>query len=195
MIEIILSVFSVCISHVFSLVKKDSANHIENRNGLGCFFYIYGEIQTPFMLIETLISIFDRDLTKLKTEIELFEDETSIWTIEKNIANSAGNLCLHLTGNLLAFIGAQLGNTGYVRNRDLEFSAKDIPKAELVKQIEETMIVIHQTLNKLTEDDLNKDYPVVVFAEKMTIGYFLVHLATHLGYHLGQINYHRRLLG
>ena len=147
------------------------------------------------MLIETLISIFDRDLTKLKTEIKLYEDEASIWTIEKNITNSAGNLCLHLTGNLRAFVGAQLGDTGYVRNRELEFSAKNIPKTELVKQIEETITAVHQTLHKLSEDDLNKEFPVVVFGEKMTTGYFLVHLATHLGYHLGQINYHRRLLG
>ena len=147
------------------------------------------------MLINILISIFNRDLTKLKTEIQLYENEANLWLIEKNIANSAGNLCLHLTGNLRAFIGAQLGNSGYVRHRDLELSSKNIPKAELIRQIEETIIVVSQTLNKLTEDDLSQDYPVVVFAEKMTTGYFLVHLATHLGYHLGQVNYHRRLLG
>ena len=147
------------------------------------------------MLINILISIFNRDLTKLKTEIELYENEANLWLVEKNIANSAGNLCLHLTGNLRAFIGAQLGNSGYVRHRDLEFSSKNIPKAELIRQIEETIIVVSQTLNKLTEDDLSQGYPVVVFAEKMTTGYFLTHLATHLGYHLGQINYHRRLLG
>ena len=147
------------------------------------------------MLINILISIFNRDLTKLKTEIELYENEASLWVVEKSIANSAGNLCLHLTGNLRAFIGVQLGNSGYVRDRDLEFSSKDIPKAELIRQIEETIAVVNQTLNKLTEDDLNREYSVVVFAEKMTTDYFLIHLATHLGYHLGQINYHRRLLG
>lgn len=147
------------------------------------------------MLTHTLISIFIRDLTKLKTEIELYENEANLWLVEKNIANSAGNLCLHLTGNLRAFIGAQLGNCGYVRQRELEFSSKDIPKAELIRQIEETIMVVSQTLNKLTEEDLNREYPIVVFAEKMTTGYFLVHLATHLGYHLGQVNYHRRLLG
>ena len=147
------------------------------------------------MLTNILISIFNRDLTKLKTEIELYENEANLWLVEKSIANSAGNLCLHLTGNLRAFIGAQLGNSGYVRHRELEFSSKDIPKAELIRQIEETIMVVCQTLNKLTEEDLNREYPIVVFAEKMTTGYFLVHLATHLGYHLGQVNYHRRLLG
>lgn len=147
------------------------------------------------MLANILLSIFSRDLIKLKTEIELYKTEANLWLVEKSIANSAGNLCLHLTGNLRAFIGAQLGNTGYIRHRDLEFSSKNIPKAELISQIEETIMVVSQTLNKLTEEDLNREYPVVVFAEKMTTGYFLVHLATHLGYHLGQINYHRRLLG
>lgn len=147
------------------------------------------------MLANILLSIFSRDLIKLKTEIELYKTEANLWLVEKSIANSAGNLCLHLTGNLRAFIGAQLGNTGYIRHRELEFSTKEIPKAELIRQIEETIMVVSQTLNKLTEEDLNREYPVVVFAEKMTTGYFLVHLATHLGYHLGQINYHRRLLG
>ena len=147
------------------------------------------------MLANILLSIFSRDLIKLKTEIELYKTEANLWLVEKSIANSAGNLCLHLTGNLRAFIGAQLGNTGYIRHRDLEFSSKNIPKAELISQIEETIMVVSQTLNKLTEEDLNREYPVVVFAEKMTTGYFIVHLATHLGYHLGQINYHRRLLG
>ena len=146
------------------------------------------------MLIQTLKSLFDRDLKRLRTEIDIYNNEQTLWHIEKNIANSAGNLCLHLIGNLNTYIGATIGKTNYVRNREQEFSLKGIPKMELLKQIDETIAVINSSLDKLTEDDLTKEYPILVFSEKTTTGYLLIHLTTHLTYHLGQINYHRRLL-
>lgn len=146
------------------------------------------------MLIETVKTLFARDLATLKSEIESYQDEKKIWVVDKNIANAAGNLCLHLIGNLNSFIGAELGKSGYVRNRELEFSLKDIPKAELITKIEETMIVVENSLKSLTDEDLKKEFPVVLSGKIMSTEYFLVHLTTHLAYHLGQINYHRRLL-
>lgn len=146
------------------------------------------------MIIESLKSLFNRDLNKLKTEIELYQNESTIWAIDKNISNSAGNLCLHLIGNLNTYIGAEIGKTGYVRDRPLEFSLKDIPKSELILKIENTIEVINNTLDLLTEKDLEEVYPQIVFEKEMTTGFFLIHLSTHLAYHLGQINYHRRLL-
>jgi len=146
------------------------------------------------MIIDSIKSLFDRDLKKLKREIELYSTEANLWIVDKQITNCAGNLCYHLIGNLKHFVGSQLGNTGYVRQRDLEFSRKDIPRVELLEEIDETLKIVGTTLDTLTNEDLSKEYPIVVFKEKMTIGYFLIHLATHLNYHLGQINYHRRLL-
>lgn len=146
------------------------------------------------MIIESLQSLYNRDLNKLKAEIEAYQHESVIWKTDQNISNSAGNLCLHLIGNLNHFIGAYLGNTGYIRNRDLEFSLKDIPKTELTEKVEATLTMINTVLCQLTPEDLEKEYPLVVFEDKMTTGYFLIHLITHLDYHLGQINYHRRLL-
>ena len=146
------------------------------------------------MVIETLKKIFQRDLEKLKQEIISYNNESNLWRIEKGIANSAGNLCLHLVGNLNTYIGAEIGKTGYVRDRDREFSQKNIPKDELVKRIEETIAVVANGLSKLKEEDLEKEYSLLVFKEKTSTGYFLTHLAVHLGYHLGQVNYHRRLL-
>src|SRR5882757_3960735 len=146
------------------------------------------------MLPETLKALFNRDLNKLKKEIELYQNEKTIWLIEKDIANSAGNLCLHLIGNLNSFIGATIGKNNYVRNRPLEFSLKDIPRAELINEIEKTIVVVNNALDMLDDDILKNEYPVLVFDEKTTTGYFLVHLTTHLAYHLGQVNYHRRLL-
>ena len=148
------------------------------------------------MIIETLKSLYDRDLKKLRTEIESYADEAAIWKVSGKITNSAGNLSQHLVGNLKSFIGANLGDSGYVRHRDLEFSNKNTPRAELLQMIDETIDVVAATLDKLTPDQLAQVYPIVVFADRsepMTTGWFLVHLATHLSYHLGQINYHRRL--
>jgi hypothetical protein len=146
------------------------------------------------MVIESLKVLFNRDLNKLKFEIESYEFEKQIWVIDKNISNSAGNLCLHLIGNLNTYIGAEIGKTDYVRNRPLEFSLKDIPKSELISKIESTIDVINKSLDSLTEKNLEQIYPQIVFEKEMTTGFFLIHLSAHLAYHLGQINYHRRLL-
>lgn len=146
------------------------------------------------MLIESLKSLFNRDLNKLKSEIELYQKESQIWEIKENISNSAGNLCLHLIGNLNTYIGAEIGKTGYIRNRPLEFSLKDIPKSELIEKIEDTILVVNKAIDSLTERDLEQIYPQIVFEKEMTTGFFLIHLSTHLAYHLGQINYHRRMI-
>jgi uncharacterized damage-inducible protein DinB len=146
------------------------------------------------MLLTTITTIFERDLKKLHTEIELYQQEENLWATDKKINNSAGNLCMHLTGNLNTYIGKELGNTGYVRNRELEFSQKNVPRAQLLEMITDTSKMLHTVLQSLSAADLEKEYPVIVFTEKMTTGFFLVHLASHLAYHLGQVNYHRRLL-
>lgn len=146
------------------------------------------------MIVNTLKTLFNRDLTKLKSEIELYENENTIWLVEKGITNSAGNLTLHLIGNLNTYIGAEIGKTNYIRNRALEFSQKNIPKKELIKSIEETIKMIENALHKITEEDLKKEYPVLVFDKKTSTEYLLIHLSTHLAYHLGQINYHRRMM-
>jgi hypothetical protein len=146
------------------------------------------------MIIETLKTFFQKDLEKLKTEIELYNNEGRMWYIDKGIANSAGNLCLHLIGNLNAYIGVGLGKTNYVRQRDLEFSLKDISRAELLQKIQETMHVVESALNKLSPDDLKLDFPIVIWNNQPTeTAYTLIYLSNHFNYHLGQINYHRRI--
>ena len=152
-------------------------------------------------MIQTLLQLYLRDLEILKTEISSFKDEKNIWKIFGDtrlsggqVKNSAGNLCLHLCGNLQHFIGAVLGSSGYVRNRDAEFTRKDVPIRELVAEIELTSTVLQETFVKLSEDDLQKIYPINVFGYEMTTEYLLTHMAAHLNYHLGQVNYHRRLL-
>jgi hypothetical protein len=146
------------------------------------------------MITESLQSLYNRDLNKLKAEIGAYQNEATLWKTDKNIANSAGNLCLHLVGNLNTYIGAQLGNSGYIRQRDLEFSLKDIPRSELIENIEKTIGVVNSILVKLSAEDLEKVYPIEPLGYTMITEYFLIHLYGHLNYHVGQINYHRRLL-
>jgi uncharacterized damage-inducible protein DinB len=146
------------------------------------------------MLTRILIDIYERDLDKLRTEIESYSNETDIWKTVDGISNSAGNLCLHLTGNLQHFVGAVIGDSGYVRDRPAEFENKNVARDEMLATIDSTKAVVVDTLNKLTDEDLATTYPIEVFGEPMTTGFFLTHLATHFNYHLGQINYHRRLL-
>ncbi len=146
------------------------------------------------MITTTLKTLFNRDLKRLLNEIKLYKNENDIWEIKGQISNSAGNLCLHLVGNLNIYIGKVLGNTGYVRNRELEFSSKNIPRIELIKKIEDTIETINLSLDNLDEKLLETEFPILVFEEKTSTQYLLVHLTTHLSYHLGQINYHRRLI-
>ena len=143
----------------------------------------------------SLINLFERDIQRLYNEIQSYTNEQALWVLPPmTIHNSAGNLALHLSGNLNHFIGATLGNTGYVRDRDSEFSTKDVPKAELLLTIENVKSVVITTLEGLNDEQLNEDYPFEPLGYRMTTAYFLIHLSGHLNYHLGQINYHRRLL-
>tara|TARA_R110000868_G_scaffold322444_1_gene583377 strand:- start:148 stop:594 length:447 start_codon:yes stop_codon:yes gene_type:complete len=146
------------------------------------------------MLLETILLLFERDLNKLITEIELYKNEDNIWRVDKNISNSAGNLTLHLIGNLNTYIGKEIGKINYVRNRELEFSQKNIPRQELIKNLKDTINVVSNSLLTFPVHELENEYPILVFTEKTSTVYFLIHLTTHLSYHLGQINYHRRLI-
>lgn len=144
--------------------------------------------------IESITSLIDRDLKKLADEITQYPSEENIWRTEPGITNSAGNLCLHLCGNLQHYFGAVLGGTGYKRDRPHEFAARNIPKAELLAEIERARTAVIQTLENFKPSLLQQEYPEKVFDHPMTSMHFFIHLSAHLGYHLGQVNYHRRLV-
>jgi uncharacterized damage-inducible protein DinB len=145
-------------------------------------------------MISVFVALFERDLNALAEELKAFKNEENLWLSPKEINNSAGNLCLHLCGNLQHFIGATLGNTGYVRDRAYELNADNIPISSLLKEVEQTKNSLKSTLLKIPKNELENEYPIAVFDQKMSTLYFLTHLHGHLTYHLGQISYHRRLL-
>lgn len=138
---------------------------------------------------------FDQYLDQLRQEIEAYPEEQQLWLCPTGISNSAGNLCTHLIGNLHHFIGHGLGDTGYVRDRPLEFSIKDVSKATLLLQIEETRQMIQTVLSQLS--NLEAPFPKMLrdaHHGQYSIHKELVRLSMHLSYHVGQVNYHRRLL-
>lgn len=147
------------------------------------------------MLKSTLTEIFERDLNKLIEEINLYTPEETLWVTKEGISNSAGNLCLHLVGNLNHFIGATLGHTGYVRHRDDEFALKNILREDLITNINNCALIVKDTIENLSAEDLEKDFPLEKHGLIVSTTHMLIHLLAHLSYHLGQINYHRRLLG
>jgi len=143
---------------------------------------------------DALVEIFERDINKLTVEINKYRDESLLWAIAPGISNSAGNLTLHLVGNLNHFIGAVLGKSGYIRERDKEFSLKDVPLVVLTEMIEKMKLTVVNTLSAMTEEDMELDFPEVKHDKTPQTGFMLLHLLAHLNYHLGQVNYHRRLL-
>jgi uncharacterized damage-inducible protein DinB len=142
----------------------------------------------------SLLLLFQRDIQKLHLEIELYQDESNIWKILNGTSNSGGNLALHLVGNLNTYFGKNLGNTGYIRNREAEFGDKNIPRETLLKAIIDVKEVVSNVLKNLTGEQMKGIYPEEVLGYEMTTEYFLIHLHGHLTYHTGQINYHRRAL-
>jgi len=146
------------------------------------------------MMIQPYLEFFLRDLNKLKEEILLYKNENDLWKVESEIQNSAGTLALHLIGNLKHFIGAQIGFTGYVRNRDREFSDRNISREKIVFEVEETISIVKRVLPTIKDEDFSKEFPLEMYGAKRNTGYIILSLSTHFCYHLGQINYHRRLL-
>ncbi|MGQ0702553.1 MAG: DinB family protein [Gemmatimonadales bacterium] len=147
-------------------------------------------------LTRSLAAIFTRDLATLRMEIEAYSNERDLWRVVPGIANPGGTLALHLAGNLRHFLGAVLGATGYRRDRAAEFAAREVPREELLRHIDEAIAAVTRTLGEdgLSDADMDKEYPEPVAGMRLTTGDFLVHLVDHTGYHLGQIDYHRRIL-
>jgi Protein of unknown function (DUF1572) len=146
------------------------------------------------MLNSLLSDFYERDLRRVIQEVKMFTNEDDLWKTRGTINNSSGNLVLHLVGSLNHLIGAVLGNTGYVRHRDEEFTRKGVEKNELVREVEALIPMIRSSLEALTPEQMDATYPVLFDSKQVSNSYILVQLLGHLNYHLGQINYLRRVL-
>lgn len=144
--------------------------------------------------VENIRRVLVRDLRSLRAELDAYENDSEVWALPDGLKNSAGTLALHLTGNLRHFIGAQLGQSGYVRDREQEFAARDIARETLTEQIDSAIRELELALNSLADSDLERPFPIAVGGHQFTIGRFLIHLIGHFAYHLGQLDYHRRIV-
>ncbi len=135
-----------------------------------------------------------RDLRSLRREIELFPDDDSPWRPLPGIANPAANLALHAAGNLQYFVGSLLGHTGYRRDREAEFGRRSGSRADLMAELDRTEAVVDRTLGALLPQRLAEPFPETLRGLQASTGTILLHLATHLAFHLGQAGYHRRAL-
>ena len=147
----------------------------------------WNKLQFMNLIISTIRELINRDLSKLHSEISNYKSDEAIWKLDGEITNTAGNLCLHICGNLQHYIGSVLGHTNYLRNRDSEFNTRGIGKQALLNEIDKTREGVLSTLDRLDYTVLDQLYPEDVYVKPMTTGYFLIHLAGHL-------NYHRRLV-
>lgn len=138
--------------------------------------------------------MFRRDLSRLTQEIRAFDDDAQLWKTTEGVSNSAGNLALHLEGNLREYIGRQLGSVPYQRQREQEFSASAFTRADLAARLEDVREIVSTTLSGLSDEALRAPFPERVLEMDWSTQQFVLHLLTHLDYHLGQVDYLRRFL-
>jgi hypothetical protein len=138
--------------------------------------------------------LLTRELESFERELRLFPDDASVWRTAPGVTNSAGTLAVHVSGNLLHFVGAVLGSSGYIRDRPGEFTARDRSRASLIADLNAARDVVTRIVPALTEDDLSQQYPEEVGGVRMITGLFLTHLCAHLAFHLGQASYLRRVV-
>ena len=146
------------------------------------------------MVARELAALFERDIYKVIEQVRAFPGEELLWETRPGVSNSAGNLVLHLIGNLREYIGRQLGGDAYTRQRPKEFSDTGVSGAELIQRLEEVASIVPEVVASLTDSALDVKYPEAVLGHEMTTAYFLIHLIGHLNYHLGQIDYLRRVV-
>jgi hypothetical protein len=146
------------------------------------------------MLLQWVAAILDRDLRALRREVEAYPDDAALWQEVPGISNVAGTLVLHLAGNVQHYLGTVLGGTGYVRDRPAEFATRNVPRPELVQQIEAARSAVKAALLSRTPLEMTAEYPEPVAGSRVAVGDYLIHLSTHFAYHLGQVDYHRRMV-
>jgi hypothetical protein len=144
------------------------------------------------VFIEPIHRIMIRELQGLKSELLAYQNEGDIWRSVPGLPNTAGSIALHVAGNLQHFVGAQLGDSGFVRDREAEFGRRDVSVAEIVGELDKTIATLDATFADLEETAMDRPFPQEIAGVRPTVGEFLIHLVSHLAYHLGQVDYHRR---
>jgi hypothetical protein len=146
------------------------------------------------MTPEYVARVLVRDLNAVRRELEAYPDEAAVWALPPGVANSGGTLALHLAGNLQHFIGGVLGGSGYRRDRVAEFARRDVARSALIVELEAAIVAIGLGMSQVSEARLAEEFPEAIAGHRIVTGEWLIHLVAHTAYHLGQIDYHRRLV-
>ncbi len=145
-------------------------------------------------LATELGALFRRDITRLAQELRALPEDGPLWTKPPGVGNSIGNLVLHLEGNLREYIGRQLGGVTYTRQRDLEFSQTGLNPHDLRTRMDALIAIIPDIVAALPDAELERIYPEKHHGRSLSTAQFLMSVHGHLNYHLGQIDYLRRIL-
>lgn len=140
-----------------------------------------------------LHAVIRRDLRALRREVDAYPSDEAVWSTLPGIANSCGTLVLHLAGNLRLYVGHVIGGIAYERDRPREFAARGLPRAELLRELDAALDAIERALPQVSADVLASEFPLPIGSVRVNTQEFLLHCAVHLGYHLGQVDYHRRI--
>lgn len=141
-----------------------------------------------------LAGVLVRELTSVRHEVEAYPTDADLWRVVPGIGNSGGTLAIHLAGNIQHFIGHTLGKSGYARDRDAEFTARDLPRSEVMRRVDAAVMAVETTLPRISLATLAAEFPEPVGKHRVNTEDWLLHLVAHLAYHLGQIDYHRRIV-
>ena len=141
-----------------------------------------------------MAALISRELRTMERELQAYQTEEQVWLLPPGLPNSGGTLALHAAGNLLHFIGAVLGGSSYVRDRNAEFQRRGVPRAELIEGLRRADEVVRETLARLNPGVFAEAYPQAVANRRLNTGDFLGHLVAHLAYHAGQMDFHRRIV-
>jgi len=151
-------------------------------------------LMEPISILDDLRALLVRDIEGMQHEISMFPNDTSVWETRPGIANPAGNLALHLAGNVRHYIGLMLGGIPYTRDRDGEFTRRGLSRLELASELAAALAVVHDVLPRLTPEQFEAQWPEMVAPVPVTTRRFLLHLCTHASFHVGQAGYIRRIV-
>ena len=141
-----------------------------------------------------IAAVISRELRAIERELNAYQNDDQVWALPPGLPNSGGTLALHAAGNLRHFFGTVLGGDAFVRDRDAEFSRRGVPRAELIDGLRHAEKAVVDTINKLDPVRFSEPYPLLIANRRVNTGEFLMHLATHLAYHAGQLDFHRRVV-
>lgn len=146
------------------------------------------------MTADDFLVLMTRDLAGFSREISAFPDDASLWRTVPGVSNPVGNLALHVAGNLRHFVGTILGGTAFRRDREAEFSRRSGTRAEVLAELDDAAATVREVLGRLSADELDAPMTHLSLDAPVSTRRFLLHLCVHLGFHLGQAGYLRRVL-